>query len=122
MLHLSTAVQRIGYYSWDFASDLVRVDNVCCEIFEFEVETAAEGMPIKAFLDKMDPETQERIAAAIYKSISNDEYYDETYTIGLKSGRERWIRVTGRCMLSGGQLPTHSAGTMMDVTHLRTSF
>lgn len=122
MLHLSTALQKIGYYSWDFAEDLVRIDDVCAEIFEFDCQAAMEGLPIKSFLDKMDAQTQERIAAAIYKSILNNEYYDETYTIGLKNERERWVRVTGRCMMSGGKLPTHSAGTMVDVTHLRASF
>ena len=116
------AVQTIGYYSWDFAADLVRIDHVCSEIFEFERVTASEGLPIQAFISKMDPETQERIAAAIYKSILNDEYYDETYTILLKNGKARWVRVTGRCMLSGDSLPTFSAGTMTDVTHLRASF
>lgn len=119
---LSTAARNIGYYSWEFAEDLVRIDRVCACIFDFDATDASRGLPIMAFIDKMDSNTRERIAAAIFKSITQDEYYDETYTILVRGNRERWVRVTGRCMLNEDGLPTHSAGTMTDVTHLRASY
>ncbi len=108
--------QEIGYFSWDVHENLVCIDRVCAEMFEFSPAEGAAGIPIEAFLEKVNAPDRERVARAIHDNLVAGGIYDEEYSLALSSGRPRWVRVIGRMVLDDDDIPVRGMGTMVDVT------
>ncbi len=111
--------QETGYFTWDILDNLVCIDEVCADIFEFSPAAGASGLPIEAFLNKIHPPERERIAKAIHDNLVDGGMYDEEYPLALSSGNRRWVRVVGRMLLDDDGLTFRGMGTMVDVTFER---
>jgi len=110
------AIRDTGYYSWDILENLVCLDRISAAIFEFSELEGAEGLPIEAFIEKIEPSNREKIAKAIHDCLLNGNRYHEEYPVMLKSGALRWVRVDGRMVYDEDGDPVRGIGSMMDVT------
>lgn len=111
--------ERVGYYTWDVIENLVMMDYICAEIFEFPPCNARTGVPIEGFLEKVDEDTRARVAKEIYDALILGDYYETEYPIKIANGSLRWVHVVGRMIMDTDNTPLRSIGTMRDITTKR---
>jgi PAS domain-containing protein len=108
--------EKTGYYTWDVIENLVTMDYVCADFFEFLPCRARHGVPIEGILDKVDACIRERVAREIYDALIVGDYFETEYPLNVADGTLRWIHVTGRMIMDNDNVPVRSIGTMRDIT------
>ncbi len=108
--------EKTGYYTWDVIENLVTMDYVCADFFEFLPCQGRAGVPIEGILQKIDADTRERVAKEIYDALIAGDYFETEYPLNNTDGTLRWIHVTGRMIMDADNVPIRSIGTMRDIT------
>lgn len=108
--------EKIGYYTWDVIKNLVMMDYVCSDFFEFLPCHGRSGVPIEDILQKIEGDTRERVAREIYDALIVGDYFETEYPLNNADGTLRWIQVTGRMIMDAENVPIRSIGTMRDIT------
>lgn len=120
-LRLATEAAEIGTWDYDPASNTLRWDVRCKQLFGLSAEAMVtyEG----SFLAGIHPDDRERAHAAVQRAIDSEGsgHYDIEYrTIGIEDGRERWIAASGRAFFNTVQ-GTRFVGTVIDITERKAT-
>lgn len=81
--------------------------------------SSTTSVSYKAFLSRVHPDDRERVKETARKILlcEGPDFYEAEYrTIGLKTGKERWIITRGRAFFNEQDEPTRIIGTTLDIT------
>jgi len=77
--------------------------------------------PLDRFFASLQPEDHDAMRSAFRHCLDADEAVDVEIQAVQRSGQIRWVRMTGRCPLSGPELPRQVHGVAADVTLRKTA-
>ncbi|HWK67632.1 MAG TPA: PAS domain S-box protein [Rhizobiaceae bacterium] len=120
-LRLATEAAEIGTWDYDPASDELRWDVRCKQLFGLSPEATVtyEG----SFIAGIHPDDRERADEAVRRAIDPEGsgHYDIEYrTIGIEDGKQRWIAASGRAFFNTDQ-GTRFVGTVIDITERKAT-
>ncbi|HEX8980162.1 MAG TPA: CHASE domain-containing protein [Parasulfuritortus sp.] len=111
------AIAHVGSWDWHVASDRVTCSDEMCRLFGLP---PGEGSArLKALLDRIHPDDQERVQVAIETTRANREPYDLTHRIPLSDGSIREVRARGKWTYTADGEAVRLSGTLMDITEQR---
>ena len=114
------AVSDVGTWTWHIADDVLRCDPVAATMLGLPRTKSGSGTTFGAFLDRIHPEDQRRIASILDDLRRQGGLYIAQYRTVPEPGEVRWILARGRFILDpeGGVSEAH--GIVIDVTDSRT--
>ncbi|MDR6954961.1 PAS domain S-box-containing protein [Ancylobacter sp. 3268] len=120
-LRLATEAAEIGTWDYDPASNELRWDVRCRQLFGLSAEATVtyEG----SFIAGIHPDDRERADEAVRRAIDPaglGRYDIEYRTIGIEDGKQRWISASGRAFFNTRQ-GTRFVGTVIDVTERKAT-
>lgn len=115
------ALDVIGRWEWDAASDRARVDAVVALLFDVDPKEADEGLPLSRFIDGIHADDRDRVLALIRTSASEGSTYLTEYRVISVDGRTRWVLARGRFTSDHMDRPQSGAGILIDITRMRMS-
>lgn len=102
-----------GIFSWILAEDRVFVDAAAADYFGFRQQEVAGGLPIKNFLDRIDPLDVPTIARSIHEAIVTGEPYQEDYRIARTDGSVLAVSAFGTCFRDASGEPSFYSGILV---------
>jgi PAS domain S-box-containing protein len=114
-LSLSASTARVGVWSRDLDSGIVKASDEWLSLFGFE-----PGQTIKSedVMERVHPEDKERLRQTLQTAIENTEEYETEYRILLPTGELRWIGSRGKVEPVGDGQKLHS-GASVDISKLK---
>ena len=113
VLEMSNQVARIGYWQFDLVARSWTLSAVAGEIFDMPQDHPRDDIKeISAFCK--DDQGRERLRAAQLDAVERGRTFDLELQIITCSGRERWIRFTGRAEARGNP-ERRLHGTVQDI-------
>ncbi|WP_244526858.1 PAS domain-containing protein [Methylobacterium sp. 275MFSha3.1] len=109
----------IGSWTWDAATDRIRVDAVVALLFNLDPDQAAEGLPLTCFIQSIHGCEQERIAALFCGCAREGGAYLVEHRVKSVDGQMRWVLARGRFTRDHVGRPQSGRGILVDVTQLR---
>lgn len=115
------ALDVIGRWDWDAATDQVRSDGFVALLFNLVPGEAEEGMPLAAYIDALHAEDRERVLALARRSARDGSTYLTEYRVTSIDGRTRWVLARGRFTHDHIGRPIGGSGILIDITRMRVS-
>jgi hypothetical protein len=115
------ALDVIGRWEWDAATDSARSDAFVALLFDVDPEQAEVGVPLVAFVDAIHDEDRERVLTLIRRSASEGSTYLTEYRVISADGQTRWVLARGRFTSDHQGRPVSGSGIVVDITRLRVS-
>jgi PAS domain-containing protein len=106
----------IGYYMWSISDNRLIMDAVTAECHGFSVTVGSQGVTIEDILERIDIEMRDRVAQAIFESITTGVFFDQRYKVNLPDGSARWIVAKGRAIFDADNTPFLGLGSVQDIT------
>jgi len=113
------ALDVIGSWEWDCASDRTHADAFVALLFNLDPEEAEEGAPLSAFIKGIHPEDRQRISALIQRSAQEGSSYIAEYRVCSADGLTRWVLARGRFSCDHRGRPVSGRGIIVDITRVR---
>ncbi|MEP6943405.1 MAG: ATP-binding protein [Betaproteobacteria bacterium] len=112
-LQLALSAGRLGDWSWDASSDIVRLSERAAEIFGLPAETQVTWAQLWKLPHADD---LQRACAAVENALAKRSDYAIEYRVPLASGKQRWIEVHGRGTYGESGSVVRMAGVVEDIT------
>ncbi|MCJ2091253.1 PAS domain-containing protein [Methylobacterium sp. J-072] len=113
------ALDVIGSWSWDAASDSIQADLFVALLFNVDPEEAEAGLPLDAFLASIHPEDRDRVQAHIRRGGRDGGLYVIEYRVCSADGITRWVLGRGRFLHNHRGQPVSGRGIIVDITDVR---
>lgn len=94
-LESTLSASEIGTWKLDFTTDTVQADRNTAQIFMVPPDEAANG-PISIFMRVIHPDDQDRVSAALQRTLETGEAFNPEYRLVKPDGSERWLASRGR--------------------------
>ena len=115
------ALDVIGRWEWDAATDRVRADGFVALLFNIDPEEAELGVPLATYKSAIHGEDRERAVAQIRRSAQEGSAYLTEYRVISIDGRTRWVLARGRFTSDHSGRPLSGSGILVDITRMRMS-
>lgn len=115
------ALDVIGRWEWDAATDSIRSDAVVMLLFGLDPEQAEGGAPLAAYIDGIHADDRERVLSLILRSARQGNAYLTEYRVISVDGRTRWVLARGRFISNHAGRPLSGSGILVDITQMRMS-
>ena len=115
------ALDVIGKWDWDAATDCVRSDAFVALLFNVDPVNAETGVPVAAFQAAIHPEDRQRILGLIRRSAQEGSAYITEYRVISVDGRTRWVLARGRFRIDHLGRPVGGSGILVDITQMQMS-
>lgn len=115
------ALDVIGRWDWDAATDGIRSDTIVALLFGLDPEQAEEGAPLAAYIDGIHADDRERVLSLIRRSAREGSAYLTEYRVISADGRTRWVLARGRFSSDHAGRPLNGSGILVDITQMRMS-
>lgn len=115
------ALDVIGNWFWDGASDFIRADMFVALLFNVDPEAAEAGLPLAAFVAGIHPEDRDRVLALIRQRSRDGDLYAIEYRVCSADGITRWVLGRGRFLSDHRGQPVSGRGIIVDITDVRKS-
>jgi len=102
-LTIALSTGRVGVFEWDVDSDVLVIDGPLAQFYGVPPEKAALGLPIGVFMEGIDRNDIDRVAAAVMRTVETGEPYQEEY-------RLRGVEGVVRSVIARGRIETGEAG------------
>ncbi|AMD59174.1 hypothetical protein C241_02289 [Bradyrhizobium lupini HPC(L)] len=106
----------LGYYMWSISDNRLIMDAITAECHGFSEPVASLGVTIEEILERIDIEMRDRVAQAIFDSITTGVFFDQRYKVNLPDGSSRWIAAKGRAIFDPEGTPFLGIGSVRDIT------
>jgi len=114
-LATALAAARVGVWTWDLRSDVMRWSSETAELFGLPPESR-EGL-FEDFQRRLHPEDLPRVLGAIRKALAQDtDAFEVVHRIRGEAGEPRWVIGRGRVTLDDAGRVTGMLGAVVDVT------
>jgi signal transduction histidine kinase len=120
-LKSTLAASSVGTWTWDVGSDRLIADEFTARMFCIDAHTAAEGLPVAAYLQVVHEDDRNGVAAALEQAILLCGAYDVEYRVRQDHGAFRWLQARGRVESDGAGHATYFHGAVMDITDRKLS-
>ena len=107
---------RLGLWELDLRTGVMTSSRYFRQTFGRD---PAEPFPYDALLAAVHPEDRVHRDAALAHSVETGEDYQIEYRVLRPDGRTGWVQVSAQVVRSPEGIPTHLAGTSMDITGRR---
>ncbi|MET0245724.1 MAG: ATP-binding protein [Sphingomonas sp.] len=107
--------EGIGTWEWDVSSRTVTADARYAQLHGMDPAHAAAGAPASAFFERVHPEDQPRVRAALARAVEDRSLFREEYRL-IGDGSVRWLQSLGRCMAGNGGDCVRFPGVSYDIT------
>ncbi len=94
-LSLALSTGRVAIFEWAVDSDRLAIRGPLVEVFGVPEADAEAGLPLDAFLGKIDPRDLEQVLSLLGQSVETGAPYEAEYRV-LGSGQERVVVARGR--------------------------
>jgi PAS domain-containing protein len=115
------SAKAAGIFTWDVETNTVHGDAVIADFFHLATATAAEGLPLQAYLASIHDDDKPRVARSIHTAITHGGSYQEEYRLVHPHGTVIWVLAIGHCFRDRDGAPTTYAGVIYDITNQKTS-
>ncbi|WCS26517.1 PAS domain-containing protein [Methylobacterium sp. NMS14P] len=115
------ALDVIGRWEWDAATDCARSDAFVALLFDVDPEEADVGVPLTHYVDAIHPEDRERVLDLIRRSASEGSTFLTEYRVISVDGQTRWVLARGRFTADHQGRPVGGGGILVDITSMRMS-
>jgi len=115
------ALDVIGRWEWDAATDGIRSDTFVALLFGLDPEKAEEGAPLAAYIDGIHADDREGVLALIRRSAQEGSAYLTEYRVVSADGQTRWVLARGRFTSDHAGRPVSGSGILVDITRMRLS-
>jgi hypothetical protein len=115
------ALDVIGRWEWDAATDRVRSDAFVALLFNLLPEEAEDGVPLSSFVDGVHADDRDRVLALVRRSAQEGSTYLTEYRVNSIDGRTRWVLARGRFTSDADGSPLVGSGILVDITRMRMS-
>lgn len=113
------ALDVIGRWEWDAATDLARSDTFVALLFDVDPIEAETGVPITEYVNAIHADDRERVVNLIRSSALEGSTYLTEYRVHSADGRTRWVLARGRFNSDHVGRPVGGSGILVDVTQMR---
>lgn len=114
------ALDVVGNWEWDAATDTVRVDAFMALLFSLDPETATEGIPLAHYMNNIHADDRERVLHIIRRSAHNGGSYLAEYRVCSADGQIRWVMARGRFSCDHTGRPISGRGILVEITQMRS--
>lgn len=111
-VQLALSAGRLGDWSWDCTTDLVRLGRAAAEMFGLEDNRVITWAALRELLH---PQDRPRAEKAVEEAVATGRDYDIEYRVRRGAGYV-WIAVRGRPTYRSGGSVTGMVGVVQDVT------
>ncbi|GJE14225.1 MULTISPECIES: PAS domain-containing protein [Methylobacterium] len=115
------ALDVIGRWEWDAATDHVRADGFVALLFNIDPEEAESGVPLATYNAAIHGEDRERAAAQLRRSAQEGSAYLTEYRVISIDGRTRWVLARGRFTSDHTGRLLGGSGILVDISRMRMS-
>lgn len=115
------ALDVIGRWEWDAATDCARSDTFVPLLFNVDPEQAEVGVPLTAYVDAIHAQDRERVLDMIRRSACEGSAFLTEYRVISADGRTRWVLARGRFTADHLGRPVRGSGILVDITQMRIS-
>jgi hypothetical protein len=119
--HALDALDVIGSWEWDAATDLVRADAFVALLFNVDPEIAESGVPFATYNAAIHGEDRERAVSLMRRSAGESSAYLTEYRVNSIDGRTRWVLARGRFTSDADGKLMGGSGILVDITRMRMS-
>ncbi len=113
------ALDVIGRWEWDAATDRARVDGFVALLFNIDPESAENSVPLSAIIDSVHADDQERVLAVIRRSAQEGATYLNEYRVVSADGQTRWVLSRGHFTKDHAGRPVGGSGILVDITQMK---
>jgi PAS domain-containing protein len=118
---LPDALDVIGSWCWDAASDWVRSDRFVARLFDVDPEEAEAGLPLSAYGAGIHAADRSRLLTTFREAARNGWPYVSEFRVISADGVLRWVLARGRFSRNHLRRPVGGSGIVVDITDLRTN-
>ena len=115
------ALDVIGRWERDAATDLVRVDSFVALVYNVDPAEAEEGLPVSIFFNAIHADDRERVLAAIESSARENSPFLIEHRVMSADGQTRWVLARGRFSSDHLGRTLGGSGILVDITRMRMS-
>ena len=115
------ALDVIGRWEWDAATDCVRTDAFVALLFNIDPEDAETGVSLASYYAALHGEDRERTLAQFRRGAQESSTYLTEYRVISIDGRTRWVLARGRFISDHAGRPLGGSGILVDITRMRMS-
>ncbi len=105
----------MGTWVWNIPEDQLIADARFARALGLDVQEAARGLPLEAFVRSIHPDDRPRVEAMIAKTVRLGSPYRAEYRVRHAQGGYRWIEASGHCELSAEGQPRRFPGVLIDI-------
>lgn len=114
-LNQAQHIAHLGSWRLDHLSETVWWSDETYRIFGVDRDSFAPSL--KSFINMVHPEDRQKVIEAFQSSTNTCGGYKENHRIVRPDGEIRHVQERGETIcIDGGDVPTHSVGTVLDVT------
>lgn len=113
------ALDVIGRWEWDAATDRARVDGFVALLFNIDPDSAEDTVPLSAIISSVHADDRERVLAVIRRSAQEGAPYLNEYRVVSADGQTRWVLSRGRFITDHAGRPVGGRGILVDITRMR---
>lgn len=118
-LLLALEAGRMGYWSWDLATNRVRSSETQARLHgraPHETDTRIEDSG-----RNIHPDDRDKVRDAIERAMRNEAHDRTAYRVVLPDGTVRWIEAVGRVFCDAAGSPKQVMGVCVDITEHRNA-
>lgn len=119
--HALDALDVIGRWDWDAATDCIRADAFVALLFNVMPDEGEAGLPLATYIDAIHAEDRQRVLALIRRSAQDGSTYLTEHRVISIDGRTRWVLARGRFVSDHNNRPLSGSGILVDITQMRMS-
>lgn len=113
------ALDVIGRWEWDAATDRARVDGFVALLFNVDPDNAEPTVPLSTIISSVHADDRERVLAVIRRSAQEGAPYLNEYRVVSADGQTRWVLSRGRFTTDHAGRPVGGSGILVDITRMR---
>ena len=110
------ATGLIGLWTWNLRDDLVTADKGLARLFDLDETAAAEGMPIRAFMETIHHDDRPMVKQLITDALERNKKYECEYRTVNSKGKIRWVIARGNLVHDEDGTPVAFPGIIIDIS------
>lgn len=111
--HLLGKSNRMGFFSWAIAVDLIFADSIFGDIYEIPPAVRARGFPIGLILERIDDDHRAFMAERIRQTLLGDEPSILQFQIVCPSGKTKSLTSIGSYAFDAEGVPNVCTGVVI---------
>ncbi|HEX7021679.1 MAG TPA: PAS domain S-box protein [Trueperaceae bacterium] len=117
-LQLEAALSAGGVMTWvwDIREDRMKGSESFARLFAVDPQRAAEGLPLRVFVDALHEDDRERVLQEVNRAIETGVPYAADYRVWNADGQLRWVSARGQVEYDAAGRAKMFPGALVDIT------